>query len=54
MNAAVWDLTLQGATPITKARLDSGKAKEGPLALPGRYTVRLTAAGADPDALPWR
>lgn len=45
VNAAVWDLTLQGATPITKARLDSGKPKDGPLALPGTYTVRLTAAG---------
>jgi photosystem II stability/assembly factor-like uncharacterized protein len=45
VNAALWDLTLDGALPISKARLDSGKAKEGPLALPGSYTVRLTAGG---------
>jgi photosystem II stability/assembly factor-like uncharacterized protein len=40
----VWDLRYQGATPIKKAKADSGSGTEGPLALPGRYTVRLSAA----------
>jgi photosystem II stability/assembly factor-like uncharacterized protein len=41
----VWDLRHQAATVIPKARLDGGSGKEGPLALPGRYTVRFTADG---------
>jgi len=50
VNAAVWDLALEGAKPITKARIDSGNPKEGPLALPGTYTVRLSVAGLTTQA----
>ena len=45
VQAAVWDLKLEGATPVKKARLDSGDVKEGPLALPGAYSIRLSAGG---------
>jgi photosystem II stability/assembly factor-like uncharacterized protein len=45
VNAAVWDLKLEGATPIKKARLDSGDVKEGPVALNGTYGIRLSAGG---------
>jgi photosystem II stability/assembly factor-like uncharacterized protein len=39
---AVWDLRYEGATPIKKAKVDSGEPEQGPLALPGTYTVKLT------------
>jgi hypothetical protein len=50
VNAAVWDLTLEGTKPIAKARIDSGNPKEGPLALPGAYSVRLSVAGLTTQA----
>jgi hypothetical protein len=50
VQAAVWDLALEGAVPIKKARLDSGDVKEGPLVLPGVYTVRLQAGGQTAQA----
>jgi hypothetical protein len=50
INVGTWDLTLEGAKPIRKARIDSGNPKDGPLALPGRYTVRLTVGGLTTDA----
>jgi hypothetical protein len=42
---AVWDLRYDGATKIRGAKLDAGDPGQGPLALPGTYTVKLTAAG---------
>ena len=42
---AVWDLRHEGARKIKGARIDSGEPAEGPFALPGVYTVRLTAGG---------
>jgi photosystem II stability/assembly factor-like uncharacterized protein len=43
LQRAVWDLRLEGATPIRPAKIDSGDPKEGPMVLPGTYTARLTA-----------
>jgi photosystem II stability/assembly factor-like uncharacterized protein len=43
---AVWDLAGEGATKIQRARIDAGDPGRGSLALPGRYTVRLTVDGA--------
>lgn len=42
---AVWDLTWEGARKIQGAKIDFGDPAEGPRAVPGTYTVRLTAAG---------
>jgi photosystem II stability/assembly factor-like uncharacterized protein len=42
VDRAVWDLRHEGATPIAKAKVDSGQPEEGPLVLPGTYTVKLT------------
>lgn len=45
LQRAVWDLRHEGATPIKPAKIDSGDPAEGPMALPGTYTVRLTVDG---------
>ena len=45
LHRVVWDLRYQGADLIAQAKLDSGNPKLGPLALPGKYTVKLTADG---------
>ncbi len=42
LNLAVWDLRYAGSTPIKKAVLDSGNPREGPLAVPGKFTLRLS------------
>jgi len=42
---AVWDLAWEGVKPIPRAKLDAGDPEEGPLAVPGTYTVRLTVDG---------
>jgi photosystem II stability/assembly factor-like uncharacterized protein len=41
----VWDLRHEGARKIRNGRIDTGDPITGPLVVPGRYTVRLTAAG---------
>jgi hypothetical protein len=41
----VWDLEHDPARPIKEAKIDSGSAETGPLALPGKYTVKLTVDG---------
>ncbi|HJR59607.1 MAG TPA: hypothetical protein VJ813_09420 [Vicinamibacterales bacterium] len=41
----VWDLTWEGAKKIPGAKIDFGDPAEGPRAVPGGYTVRLTAGG---------
>ncbi len=45
LQRAVWDLRHAGATKIKGAKIDSGDPGTGPLALPGRYTLRLRAGG---------
>jgi len=45
VRSVVWDLRYEGAEWIRKARVDSGNPKRGPLALPGRYTAKLTVDG---------
>ena len=42
---AVWDLGWQGATKIKGGKIDTGDPAEGPRAVPGPYTVRLTVSG---------
>jgi photosystem II stability/assembly factor-like uncharacterized protein len=42
---AVWDLTWDGAKKIKNAKIDTGDPAVGPLAVPGVYTLKLTANG---------
>ena len=42
---AVWNLRHEGARLIKGSKIDSGSPEDGPLVLPGRYTLRLTASG---------
>ena len=41
LNRAAWDLRLDGAEEIPGAVIDIGSPRDGPLALPGDYTVQL-------------
>ena len=41
LQRAVWDLRHEGATKIKAAKIDSGDPAEGPMVLPGTYTLRL-------------
>ena len=45
LQRAVWDLRHEGAVKIARAKIDSGDPAEGPMALPGAYTARLTVDG---------
>ena len=45
LQRAVWDLRHEGATKIKAAKIDSGDPAEGPMVLPGTYTLRLTVGG---------
>ncbi len=45
VHQAVWDLTYAGSELVQNARLDAGDPSVGPIALPGHYTLRLTAGG---------
>jgi hypothetical protein len=45
VHRAEWDLTWEGAKKIRGAKIDTGDPAEGPRAVPGSYTVRLTAGG---------
>jgi photosystem II stability/assembly factor-like uncharacterized protein len=42
---AVWDLTWEGAAKIKHGKIDTGDPANGPRAIPGNYTVRLTVDG---------
>lgn len=42
---AVWDLRYETAKKIKGAKIDLGDAKDGPLAPPGSYTLRLSVDG---------
>ena len=45
LQRAVWDLRYEGATKIRAAKIDSGDPAEGPMVLPGTYTLRLIVGG---------
>ena len=45
VHRAVWDLAWQGAATIKGGKIDTGDPFEGPRAVPGPYTVRLTVDG---------
>lgn len=45
-----WDLRWEGATLIKGAKIDYGDPTEGPLAVPGTYTLKLTADGHEATA----
>jgi photosystem II stability/assembly factor-like uncharacterized protein len=47
LQRVVWDLRHKGATLIQNAKLDGGNPRAGPLAVPGRYTLRLTVDGKE-------
>ena len=42
---AAWDLNWEGAKKIKGGKIDTGDPSEGPRAVPGAYTVRLTVDG---------
>jgi hypothetical protein len=50
LQRAVWDLRWEGATLIRNAKIDYGDPSEGPLAVPGVYTLRLSADGQQQTA----
>jgi photosystem II stability/assembly factor-like uncharacterized protein len=50
VHRAMWDLAWQGATKITGGKIDTGDPREGPRAVPGPYTVRLTVDGKTENA----
>ncbi len=43
LHRASWDLSYGGAERLDKAKVDLGSPREGPLAPPGAYTLKLTA-----------
>jgi hypothetical protein len=45
LNRIQWDLRHEGAKRPDDAKVDSGNPEEGPLVLPGQYTLKLTAGG---------
>jgi photosystem II stability/assembly factor-like uncharacterized protein len=45
LHRVVWDLILEGAEAIRGARADMGEPRNGPLCLPGEYTVRVSIDG---------
>jgi len=50
MNRFAWDLRYEGATRIPGYSTGEDDGLRGPLALPGKYTVRLAAAGKTVEA----
>lgn len=45
VHRAVWDLTWEGAKKIKGGKIDTGDPSEGPRAIPGSYSARLTVDG---------
>jgi photosystem II stability/assembly factor-like uncharacterized protein len=45
VNRVWWDLRYDGTTKVKNAAVEGTGGFDGPVALPGRYTVRLSAAG---------
>lgn len=58
LHRAVWDLRWEGAHKLERAKVDTGDPRQGPVALPGRYTLRLSVDGQSAtstvDVLPIR
>jgi hypothetical protein len=50
VHKASWDLAWQGAAKIKGGKIDTGDPIEGPRAVPGPYTVRLTVDGRTQNA----
>jgi hypothetical protein len=47
LHRVTWDLQHEPGKPIKGASMDSGSAETGPLAVPGRYTIKLIVDGKD-------
>jgi hypothetical protein len=47
VNRVWWDLRYDGTTKVKDAAVEGTGGFDGPVAVPGRYTVRLSAAGTD-------
>ena len=45
LNRIQWDLRHEGAKRPDDAKVDAGNPEQGPLVLPGKYTLNLTAGG---------
>jgi hypothetical protein len=45
LNRAQWDLRYEGSKRLPQAKIDSGNPDDGPMALPGKYTLKLTVNG---------
>ncbi|PYQ41288.1 MAG: hypothetical protein DMF77_16235 [Acidobacteria bacterium] len=45
VNRGKWNLMWAGATKITRAKIDTGDPENGPLVVPGTYTLKLSADG---------
>ncbi|CAN5150746.1 hypothetical protein BH24PSE2_BH24PSE2_07140 [soil metagenome] len=45
MNRAAWNLAHEGPARIADARTDVGDPGDGPMVMPGRFTLRLNVAG---------
>jgi hypothetical protein len=45
INRVQWDLRYEGARRLPKAKLDAGNPDDGPMVLPGAYTLKLTVDG---------
>ena len=45
LNRVQWDLRYDGATRLENAKIDSGNPDLGPMALPGKYSLKLTIDG---------
>ena len=45
LHRVVWDLRYEGGKPIKGAKIDAGDPEAAPLVLPGKYTLKLRAAG---------
>jgi photosystem II stability/assembly factor-like uncharacterized protein len=51
INRVQWDLRFEGAKRLQHAKLDSGDPDDGPVALPGEYTLKLTVDGQTESAI---
>ena len=47
MNRMTWNLRYKGPTTVKKSVTFGGNLNEGPLVLPGNYTVKLSVDGKD-------